>query len=346
MRYLKVLFLLICLFPISALAAEKGNIDLNAYLEFRAKYDQTKEHTTNWRAHHLGVILNATKGKVQFYSELDWEDTPEVAFKEQQLAVYKSTDDTKSQVLAAWLKYMYHPSLNITVGKFLTPLTFYQQRHFPILNTSVHRPAGTEDLPDNAILGVMLDGRVTPGDWGMRYFVGVAQDWTTQMNDADENGNKPLFGRLEITAPFLPDLTVAFGGMFGRDGRFAYDDTNGIWSSADKVLGAFDFNYEFGRCLLEGAYMYTEVSPLDDSDYYTVGTYLLFRYDLLDWLAPWVMVEYLDTDSRDDLVDEENGTLGLNFQITDFLKVKTEYVLTRQKGENSQAAELSVVSYF
>jgi len=347
MRYCLLFCCLLLLLPVGVRAANLGQgIDVHAYLDFRAKYDEAREHSTNFRAHHLGVILSATRGKVQFYSELDWEDTPEVVFKNQQYAPEKSTDDTKSQILAVWLKYMYTPSLNLTAGKFLTPLTFYQQRHFPILNTSIHQPAGTEDTPDKAMLGLMLDGRLEVRDWALRYFTGVVQDWTTQVNDADENSNKPLFARLELTPPFAPELTVAFGGMVGRDGRFSFDAEHGVWKQADKALAIFDFNYGLKRLFVEGTYMYTDISPLEGESFYTIGTHLLFRYDLLDWLAPWAMLEYRDLDSRDSVIDEKSGTLGVNFQVTDFLKIKSEYVLRRLRGEDSQTAELAVVSYF
>ncbi len=334
--------------PLSASAITGDNIRLNAYVDFRAKHDNSRDNKFNVRAHHLGLILNALQEKTQFYGELDWEDTPELFFRDQEYSVAKSTDDTKNQVTAVWVRYLYNKKLNITAGKFLSPLSFYNQRHFPILNVSIHRPVGAEAVPDDALIGIQLDGRFSVRNWGMRYFAGAVQDWTSQMNDKDENDNRPLFGRLEITPPFLPDLAVAFDVMKGTDGRHEYDSKLKQWKVADKTLYSIDINLDADRLFFEALMHYTKIRPATagEEDYNQVGAHVLARYDLTDWVSPWAMLEYADANSKDHVITIRAATVGLNFPINDYLKIKSEFVYAEKKGTHNQSIEIALDAFF
>ncbi|NOY53598.1 MAG: hypothetical protein GXP58_08260 [Deltaproteobacteria bacterium] len=188
-------------FPASAISGD--NIRLNAYVDSRATHDNSKENKFSARTHHLGLVLNALQQKTRLYSELDRKDTPELCFRDRKYDPAKSMDDTKNQVLAVWVRYLYTPKLNITAGKFLSPLSLYNQRHYPILNVSIHRSLGAEVVPDDSLIGIQPDGAFSVGKWQMRYCSGIVQDWTSQRTaigyvTADLLKNSPQSGKVRI----------------------------------------------------------------------------------------------------------------------------------------------------
>jgi len=342
--FLTALFMLTI--PLAASAQE--GVNFNAYLDVRAKYDTQKDHNFYLRAHHLGLVTNAVRDKTQFYAEIEYEDTPEIVVKEGQIKSEKSGDASKTNVTSAWMKYRFREDFNITAGKFLTPLSFYHQRHFPVLLTPIHRPKGVAEIPDDSMIGVKLDGRFARHDWRFRYIAGVTQDWTSQVSDEDANNNNPFFGRLEITPPFLSDLKVGIGAMTGEDGRHNFDSTNNLWENADKTLYAVDFDYYGSRFFIEGVYHFINVSNVSSGheDFHQFGTHLLIRYDMNDLFSPWIMYEYADFDSSDSDIDARTGTLGLNINFSDNLKIKTEATRQKNKKGNGHGFELSLVGYF
>jgi len=333
------------LFLLPGLSSAQDNVRFNAYLDVRAKYDSLKDNELYFRAHHLGIVANASMKNVRFYAEFDYEDTPEMVTKQSALSEEKSSDASKFNVTAAWLKYLAAEYLHVTTGKFLNPLSFYQQRHFPILLTSIHRPKGVAEISDDSLIGLLLDGRFSLSDWKMRYFAGVVQDWTAKVSDEDVNNDKPVLGRVEVTPGFWSFLTIGVGAMHGKDGRNRLE--NNAWTGAYKTLYITDLKIESGDLWLEGVYHFTRVRPDDASgDYSQTGTHLVARYDITDRLSPWMMVEYADFRTGDGLVDDRAATLGVNYRITDFVIIKTEFVKAKKKGEEGYSLEASVAAHF
>lgn len=348
-RLISLLWLCGAFFLSESPAIALDNLHLNAYFDFRAAYDDLQEHNLYMRAHHLGVIMNAAEDRTRFYAELEFEDTPEIRTKNSDINTKRTSDDAKIEVAAAWAKYVFDENLNVTAGKFFTPLSFYQQKHHHILLTSIHRPAGVDNMADEAMLGVQLDGRFTVADWKLRYFAGAIQDWGTGVNDKDKNDNKPVFARIEAMPPFMPQLAAAVGVMRGRDANYKYDSASKAWKEADKSLLAFDFNYRGEKFFVEGVWHYIAIDPMDANtgEYHELGTHMLVRCNVTEHVAPWVMAEYADhLDGSDDIVDMRAYTLGINYNVSEHLVVKTEAMSRHEEGKYGKSFEISVVVFF
>ncbi|MBI5141547.1 MAG: hypothetical protein HZA20_05055 [Nitrospirae bacterium] len=348
-RLISLLWLCGALLLSASSAGALDNVHLNAYFDFRVAYDDLQEHNLYMRAHHFGVILNAAEDRTRFYAEIEFEDTPEIRTKDSGINARRTSDDAKIAVEAVWAKYVFDEKLSVTAGQFLTPLSFYQQKHYHILLAGIHRPAGVDNMTDESMLGVQLDGRFAVDNWKMRYFAGAIQDWGTGVNDKDKNDNKPLFVRLEATPPFMPQLAAGVGVMRGRDARYEYDSTNNEWKDADKALLAIDFNYKGEKLFVEGVWHYMTVDPIDanSEDYHAVGTHLLVRCNAGEHVSPWVMAEYADhLDGSDAIVDMRAYTLGLNYNVSEHLVVKTEAMSRHEEGQYGKSFEVSVVVFF
>jgi len=327
---------------------QADGIHLNAYFDFRAKYDGFRgKNRFFMRAHHLGLAANASAGPVQFYAELEYEDSAEIVIENSQINPEKTSDSGKAKVTSAWVRYVIREELDLTFGKFLSPLSFYQQRHFPILQTSIHKPKGVARiLPTDSLVGVLASGRARTAGWGLRYFAGVVQDWSGLVNDKDVNANLPVLFRIEASPPFAEGLDAGLGVMYGTDGRDLFDDeTDMTFESADKLLVALDASYEQGRLSLECLGHHVQVEP-EGAAYRQIGAYALFRYDLTPRFSPWTMLEYADFRTGDGLVDSRAFSLGLNVTLTEEFKIKTEVVGEQKKGREAVSAEISLVSFF
>lgn len=333
----------VILSPLSTAKADDG-IRLNAYVDMRFKYEDQRKNRSSMNGGLFGMALNANRDKNHFYAEIEYKKTPELDLEKGEIEKESSSDESEIEVTAVWLKHTKSEKIKITAGKFFTPLSFHHQRRFSVLQTSIHEPEGAHEIPDNAMLGIQLDGRFNDSSLDWRYFLGVCQDWKSTVNSDDENNNKPIFGRIETRPWFWPELAFAVGAMKGVDARHGYDEDEDAWLSADKTLYAVDFNIEDDRLFVEGVYHYVNVRPESDASLtdHEVGAHILARYDATEWISPWAMYEFASVQDEDEKELTRAYSVGLNFSITDYLKLKTEGMFEHQEEDEGDGPEKKI----
>jgi hypothetical protein len=170
---------------------------------------------------------------------------------------------------------------------------------------------------------------------------------------SDNNSNKMVGGR--VSYGFGDVLSFGLSGMTGK-----YDPHNELSYSpigADLQLKILNLNLraEFVRNIVE----FKGVSVIDSlsevGEYETQGYYLLsllpignfefvFMYDFLKRKGPEVIDGFFEPQGEEIETSVSKFSLGLNWQVNDYLKIKSEYAFWNFKGSEEELEDVSRLS--
>ncbi len=331
---------------VAPLAAQE-RFRIYGYLDLEADWSDVTSEARNlsFDVHHFSVV-NSFRIDERWFVFSEFEVEHEFA---------PEPGESGSGLFAlerAWVEYLFSPLLAVRAGRLLTPFGIYNQRHdatptflgtfLPQTIYGEHpNPLGEEqDLFENNGTGVELLGDMPVGSWAGAYSVYLLNGRGENSNEADDNRDKGIGGRLQIRSPMEE---VVLGASYYRDRNGAAADTRQEVFAADVALA-----YSHALLEVEGVIPRMEDVDLagDPSGSYRTGLayYVQGSYRIADRFTPWGRFEAYDPD-RDASDDVERGvSLGLNVAVSASAFLKSEVQFQSFPGSGVDSTMLVVSS--
>ena len=304
-----------------------GKIDLHAFIDLEyidSGPDGSRGGVSTFDNHHANVFLRSwLRPNLLAYLEVEYEHSGDVV-----------------EIDQAYASWRINPRFNLDAGRFYTPFGIERFVQFSPANALVSRPGVMRQIiPGNFYAnGVKSWGILGASDSSSRWTYDVAisdglgdealESRRSSRQTRDNNSNRALTGRLSYT--FWPYLEIGssyhtqrYSTVGDLDIDFFGLDVSGRWRG-------FDFRAEWVEA---------DVDTAGGGVHEETGWYLQTKYtrhwdrDLFPSIGLVARLDDLDLDrSAVGNNDIESLSLGLNFEIYDHFRFKTEYQWTDESG--------------
>lgn len=241
----------------------------------------------------------------------------------------------------AILRYDYNDHLKISLGKYHTPINYWNiaYHHGLWLQTTVARPemikAGGTFEPVHFV-GLLAEGTISSPTLGLAYNVGIGNGRSTLIGRAGEGGdvnrNRAWLARLYARPASTPGLE--FGGSVYHD--LVPDAGSGVRELISSAYVAL--TSEEPEIIAEFADV-RHHDPATQLVYHSKGGYVQFAYRFPKapkW-KPYVRVDKISADAGEPVfgeVDSRIASSGIRFELSDQAALKAEYRWTRRLGDS------------
>jgi hypothetical protein len=259
---------------------------------------------------------------LRFFTELEFEDAVTVESNS------IDTDDSNFSVERLYLDFLASESITLRLGKFLTPVGYWNEIHAAPLVWTTSRPLVTEQPFAKHITGAMLHGTIPVSDFDLDYAV-----FADDSNDLDPKKVDMVFqnafgGRLRLF--FWDYSSIGFSYInFRSDQRQNDTDFNLLGLDFNFKYHQFEvtseLTYRFSDQIGEQKGLYLQaVAPLG-KEFFAVGRY-----------------EYFDDDRFNP--DVHLGIAGLAYRPIPGLVLKVEYRVGQRNSDIAPSGFLTSFS--
>ncbi len=264
---------------------------------------------------------------------------------------------------SAQLDWFVHDNLTLVVGRFYSPLGFFNERlHTSWVFKTPDRPLMFQQVFPSPLSfdGLQARGAVVVGDWPVKLeyaaLVGnglslnvagpTARDVADlrRMKDSfdDVNNSKAVGGRLGLSLPRAGLIAGISGLANGAYDRAGQHDLN-IWDvDASWHRGNWDLRFEYAQAHQQSPFspirrrgLYAQVAfrPYDSDLPLLQRTEGVFRFDCVRFDGINLAATGLDFGARDRIpIDRHRYAVGLNFYLYESLIVKLAYEINDELG--------------
>lgn len=318
------------------------------------------EHTSGFEMGNMDLVVNAALAdRATAFAEVAFEHFLPVGTMQKMVAM-TGEDAKDSQMVSVdlerlYVKYDVSEHLALKIGREHTPFGYWNNafHHGFYLQTTIERPLMDRFEHDefsilpSHMVGLSASGNIV-SDWGLSYEAYVANGRGPEREHIqlieDHNENKATGFRIEERFPGdLDGLMIGVSGYFDRvdmpkSTAMAMDDMGMPMevpqpsSFREMIFGAHAV-YESGPWEIIAEYFHLTHYGLDYQDFLGTpkgdGGYLLAAYQVLPWLKPYLMAQYVDVPHVDPyfagMRDTAVGTVGCRLDVLDRLAIKLEY---------------------
>ncbi|MFQ5637325.1 MAG: porin [bacterium] len=340
MTILSILFGSLCF-------AQESKLKVYGYFDLEIEVSNKDAAAKRWTfdQHHFNVVtIYRLNDCFRVFGEIEWEH-----------GISLESGGSGSGLVAlerAWVEYKHSDGLKIKAGKFLPPFGIYNLKHdatptflssfLPnaIYGKHTNTSGGKQRLYAKFATGVQVLGTLFSGQWQGDYYLYLSNGRGAQPGEKDDNSNKGVGARLEISPP-LEELKL---------GVSFYTDKNGTANNTKQTTLAFDVALRRSNFLIEAEYFAPRLEKVDTlgvpvDDFRTSrGFYVQAAYTLLGQLTPFAQLNFFDPDSETRNDGESDIVFGLNLSLTPRVYLKSEVHFLRFQNANSKEFELYMSS--
>jgi len=230
----------------------------------------------------------------------------------------------------------YHPrdSVQVRLGKFLTPFGDWIVNHADPLHFTTSRPLVVDLVVPETLTGVLVQGTFFPADWEVDYRVHLTNGSGDQPDTADANFHKAVGARLAVR----PWAGIQLGASF-------YDDADDRFRDSHQQNFGVDFQWRPGAFQLIGEGLVSRAvsaGPAGSPE----GMFVEAAYTFDQRVSPVLRYEWMRLPSND--AASRVGVAGVAYRPIAPLLLKAEYQVRRGGQEQWRSNEViaSVATFF
>ena len=339
-----LLIYIVLVLTVSAPLSNAQESKLRTYGYFDLELEWSNKDAAGKRStfdqHHFNVItVYQLDERFRVFAEIEWEHG---------VSLQGGKGSGLVAVERAWVEYKHADALKIQVGKFLPPFGIYNLKHdatptflSTFLPSSIYgRHKNTlgqqQRLYAKFATGIQVLGTLFANRWQGEYYVYLSNGRGPNPDEADNNGNKGVGGRL-VVGPPIDDLNL---------GVSFYTDKNGEANSTEQTTIAFDASIYRSNFQIEVELFIPKIENVDTtgapvgsfrtgSGYYVQGGYTLF-----DKLTPFARYDFFDPNTDVSNDGERDVVLGMNLAVTPSIYLKGEIHFLSFQNPGSKSFEL------
>jgi hypothetical protein len=304
-------------------------LEINQYLSIGGYFSSKYENSTNTKEYMLDDVAILAYGRLgeHFNYLIELEAT--------EFWVRNFGNDTTQKnmhfhIERAWLNYKQSDYLSVKVGKFITPIGFWNLNPITVLKDTTSNPRYASEIYPKFTTGVMAYGYLPFGE-SITYSI-----FLQNTKDLDPNYNNiktdEYYG-VELKKGF-EHLTVGF-----NMGEYEVDEVN---EEHIQYFGA-SLKYQKNNIQLLGEYSHLTYNPLNNSNdkHNKYAYYLQGRYKVTP--KHFVVGRYERFKDEFHGVDEEIKLIGYNYRPAYPVSIKCEYQLHDNKDNNKFLLSFSML---